>query len=139
MLTQGYYNLYASLETVSGSELRNLEQLALSTAGRLAQLIGDSKKLARALGSDADFVNLLTYPSDMNKESIRVKLESLVQSNPDIHLLMVMDTGGTAIVSSDPEVMGKNFKFRAYFKKEFAFFVRLDKFTRAPLYVFAPA
>ena len=116
MLATGYYNLYASLETVSGSELRNLEQLALSTAGRLAQLIGDSKKLARALGSDADFVNLLTYPSDMNKESIRVKLESLVQSNPDIHLLMVMDTGGTAIVSSDPEVMGKNFKFRAYFK-----------------------
>jgi serine/threonine protein kinase/HAMP domain-containing protein len=116
MLATGYYNLRASLEMVSTSELRNLEQLARSTAGRVAQLIGDSENLARALGTDTDFVNVLRNPTDEAKETIRAKLVSVVQSNADIHLLMVMDTEGTAIVSSDPEVMGKNFKFRAYFK-----------------------
>ena len=44
------------------------------------------------------------------------KLVAVTQSNPDIHLLMLMDAAGTAVVSSDPQVMGKNFRFREYFK-----------------------
>ena len=30
---------------------------------------------------------------------------------------MVMDTAGNALVATDPTVMGKNFKFREYFKE----------------------
>jgi C4-dicarboxylate-specific signal transduction histidine kinase len=30
---------------------------------------------------------------------------------------MVMDANGTAIAATDPEVMGKNFRFREYFRR----------------------
>ncbi len=116
MLVVGSYNLRSSLNVVSASELRNLEQLARSTAGRLGQLINDSENLARALGTDVDFIGVLRAPTDAAKETIRFKLVSLVQANSDLDLLMVMDAGGEAIVSNDPDVVGKSFMYRAYFK-----------------------
>lgn len=116
MLITAYYNLSGSLSAVSTSEMRNLEQLAQSTAGRVSQLINDSRNLASYLGTDEDFVSFLEAPTDNGKRALRAKLDGLVKANPDVHLLMVMDTAGTAIVSSDPAVTGRNFKFREYFK-----------------------
>jgi serine/threonine protein kinase/HAMP domain-containing protein len=120
MMITAWYNLHASLATVSASELQNLEQLARSTAGRLSQLIDDSQSLARAMGSDADFVDFLAQPLDARKPAIKAKVDALASANPDILLIMVMDPGGTAVVSSDASVMGKNFKFREYFKAAMA-------------------
>ena len=117
MLITGYYNLQGSLATVSDGELRNLQQLARSTAGRVSQLIGDSQNLARTLGTDEAFVQFLARPDAAGAEAMRLKLERLVKSNPDIGLMMLMDTKGTAIVSSDPKVTGKNFAFREYFRE----------------------
>jgi C4-dicarboxylate-specific signal transduction histidine kinase len=120
MFTTAYYNLQGSTAAVSEGELRNLEQLARSTAGRLSQLASDSRNLARSLGTDADFPLLFGYPDDAAKEAILAKLDALVKANPDIHFIMVMDTEGLALVASDRQVMGKNFKFRDYFKAAMA-------------------
>lgn len=117
MLITGYYNLQGSLAAVSDGELRNLQQLARSTAGRVSQLIGDSQNLARTLGTDEAFVQFLAHPDSNGAEAMRSKLERLVKSNPDIGLMMLMDTKGTAIVSSDPKVTGRNFAFREYFRE----------------------
>lgn len=117
MLITGYYNLQGSLAAVSDGELRNLQQLARSTAGRVSQLIGDSQNLARTLGTDEAFVQFLAHPDATGAEAMRSKLERLVKSNPDIGLMMLMDTKGTAIVSSDPKVTGRNFAFREYFRE----------------------
>jgi serine/threonine protein kinase/HAMP domain-containing protein len=116
MIITAYYNLDGSIESVSRGELRNLEQLAQSTAGRVSQLIGDSRNLANYLGTDEDFVAFLNSPSQTGVGALRTKLEGLVKSNPDVQLAMVMNTEGTAVVSSDPQVQGRNFKFREYFK-----------------------
>ena len=116
MLITAYYNLNGSIESVSRVELRNLEQLAQSTAGRVSQLIGDSRNLADYLGRDNDFVEFLDHPTGPGKATLRSKLEGLVKANPDVQLAMLMNREGTAVVSSDPQVMGKNFKFRAYFQ-----------------------
>jgi C4-dicarboxylate-specific signal transduction histidine kinase len=116
MLITAYYNLNGSLARVSQAELRNLEQLSTSSAGRIAQLIGDSKNLAAFLASDDSFVRFLAAPKEDEKPVLKAKLDGLVKANPDVQLAMVFDTGGTAVVSSDPQVMGKNFKFREYFQ-----------------------
>ena len=116
MVITAYYNLQGTVASVSGSELRTLEQFAQSIGGRIAQLLGDSRSLANYLGTDGDFVGFLENVTDDGKESIRTKLSGLVKANRDVQLAMVMDAGGTALVSSDPEVMGKNFKFREYFR-----------------------
>ncbi|RZL11741.1 MAG: HAMP domain-containing protein [Rubrivivax sp.] len=116
MLITGYINLKGSLETVSQAELQNLEQLARTTAGRVSQLIGDTENLARSLASDAAFVGFLLKPDQAGEQAMRTKLERLARANPDIHLMMVMDANGKALVASDPQVTGKNFRFREYFQ-----------------------
>lgn len=120
MVITAYYNLNGSVESVSRSELRNLEQLAQSTAGRISQLLGDSRNLANYLGNDDDFLAFLKKPTEQGKAEIKSKLDGLIKANPDVQLVMVMDTSGTAVVSSDPQVMGRNFKFREYFKEAMA-------------------
>jgi HAMP domain-containing protein len=117
MTITAYYNLQGTSEHVAAVELRNLEQLAQSTAGRVAQLLADSRNLADYVGTDDDFVAYLAKPTTAGTAAILAKLKGLVKANPDIQFTMVMDPAGTAIVATDPAVMGKNFKFREYFKQ----------------------
>jgi len=116
MMITAYYNLEKTQEHVAAVELRNLEQLAQSTAGRIAQLLGDSRNLADYVGTDDDFVAYLQKPTTGGTQEILRKLQGLVKANPDIQFTMVMNTNGDAVVATDPNVMGKNFKFREYFK-----------------------
>lgn len=116
MMITAYYNLDRTEEYVASVERRNLEQLAQSTAGRIAQLLADSRNLADYVGTDDDFVAYLTKPTREGTQATLAKLQGLVNANPDIQFTMVMDTAGNAIVATDPQVMGKNFRFREYFK-----------------------
>jgi serine/threonine protein kinase/HAMP domain-containing protein len=117
MMIVAYYNLDRTQDHLAAVELRNLEQLAQSTAGRISQLLGDSRNLADYVGTDEDFVAYLHKPTREGTAATLAKLNGLVQANPDIQFTMVMDTAGNAIVATDPNVMGKNFKFREYFKQ----------------------
>jgi serine/threonine protein kinase/HAMP domain-containing protein len=117
MSITGWYNLQQGLHSLAEAELSNLQLLSRSTAGRLSQLIGDSQKLARTLSVDPGFVEFLARPpGPAAAAQMHAKMRELVATNADIHLMMLMDAGGTAVVSSDPEVMGRNFAFREYFK-----------------------
>ena len=117
LIVASYYTLDRAQAHVSGMELRNLEQLAQSIAGRIAQLLGDSRNLANYLGSDEDFVGYLSRPTPEASAAILRKLQGLVAANPDIQFAMVMDTRGTAVVATDPQVMGGNYRFREYFRE----------------------
>jgi len=116
LLTAGY-NLSVSQAAVTSAELRYVEQLAHSTAGRVAQFIDDSRNFARSLSTDHDFIVFLTSPDETGRTLMRDKLSRLVKANPDVQLVMLMDASGTALVSSDPEVTGRNFAFRRYFQE----------------------
>ncbi|GAP37408.1 serine/threonine protein kinase [Piscinibacter sakaiensis] len=151
MALTGLLHLRGSLDAVADGERRNLQLIARSTAGRLAQLVGDSQKLSRAIGTDPAFVEFLLQRAQRPRPAarpaeagpgaedavegpsaglptaapaaeattlaaLRGKLGAIVATNPDLQLLMLMDRSGTAVVSSDPEVMGRNFAFREYFQ-----------------------
>jgi serine/threonine protein kinase/HAMP domain-containing protein len=117
MIITSYYNLGRTSDYVATVELGNLERLAESTSGRISQLLGDSRNLADYVGTDEDFVAYLQKPTEGGTQQILRKLQGLVKANPDIQFTMVMNTSGDAIVATDPNVMGKNFKFREYFKE----------------------
>ncbi len=117
MLITAYYNLGSTESHLAAVELRNLEQLALSTAGRVSQLIIDTQTLANYVGSDDHFVSFLEAPTRAGTKATLEKLEGLTRANSDIQFAMVMDAAGNAIVATDPQVMGKNFRFRDYFKQ----------------------
>ncbi len=117
MIITAYYNLQVNIDTMSRTELSNMEQLAQATAGRVAQLIRDSQNLARVVGTDTDFVHFLARPDEPGRRTMQAKVDALVRANPDIDLLMVMDHDGTALIASDAKVSGRNFAFREYFKR----------------------
>eukprot|EP01032_Pedospumella_encystans_P000697 gene697-807_t len=106
-----------SVAVVSASELRNLESLAQATAGRISQLILDSRYQASYLATDSAFIDYLRAPSEAKREVVSAKLANLIKTNPDAHLIFLMDKDGTALVSSEPGVAGVNFKFREYFQE----------------------
>ncbi|MBS1198320.1 MAG: hypothetical protein H6R18_2105, partial [Proteobacteria bacterium] len=116
MLITAYYNLNGSTKAVSDSALRNLELLAQSSAGRVSQLLHDSRGLAQYIATDDDFQNFLVKPGAEGKIGLQKKLDGLIKSNPDALLMFVMDTNGTALASTDPRIVGQNYKFRDYFK-----------------------
>lgn len=120
MLLAGAYNLAGSLDAVADAELRLVRQLAHSTAGRIGQFVGDSRLLTRALATDADFPAFLQQPDEATGDTLRDKLRRQVRANPNVQLIMLMDAAGTAVVSSDPEVQGRNFAFRRYFQEAMA-------------------
>ncbi|HEY4998425.1 MAG TPA: serine/threonine-protein kinase, partial [Usitatibacter sp.] len=94
MMITAYYNLGATESHVAAVELRNLEQLALSTAGRVSQLITDARTLANYVGSDEDFVSYLAAPTPAGTRATLAKLEGLARANGDIQFAMVMDASG---------------------------------------------
>ena len=116
MIITAYYNVNGSIDSISKTELRNLEQIAENAAARITQLIDDTNKLGIFLGTDRDFVGYLEKPSDAIAAEIRRKLANLRTSNPNIELVMVFDAEGTAKIATDSAVQGRNFKFREYFK-----------------------
>ncbi len=120
MLLAGAYNLSGSLDAVADAELRLVRQLAHSTAGRVAQFVDDSRLLTRALATEAELPAFLRRPDDAARDAMREKLQRWQRSNPAVQLVMLMDAGGTALVSSDAAVQGRNFAFRPYFQEAMA-------------------
>jgi serine/threonine protein kinase/HAMP domain-containing protein len=117
MMATAYYNLERSMAAVTASELRNLERLAQSTAGRIGQLIDDSGHLAYYLAADEDFIDYLRSPGTARQEQVKAKLAALVRTNPDVHLMILMNAEGQALESSEPGVAGRSYAFRDYFKE----------------------
>ena len=116
MLVTSYYNLQGSSANVSANELINLENLAHSTAGRVSQMVVGSRTFAAYLASDARFIDYLNDPTSAKGEALQARLSNLVDTNTDVQLAFLMDRNGNAPLSSDPDVTGKNFGFRQYFK-----------------------
>jgi len=121
MLLTASYNLQGAQSALQSGQLHLAELMARNTAGRLAQLLGDSANLARALGSDAAFARGLTNPDDATlRETLRERMVGLARANRDVHLVMLMDAAGATRISSDPDLVGRNFGFREYFREAMA-------------------
>jgi serine/threonine protein kinase/HAMP domain-containing protein len=118
MLITANYNLHFNLQAMSSAELRHVELLARSTAGRVEQLIGDSRNLARSLARYGPLVDFLSRPIDEGaRRAMIAKLVVLAGANPDIHLIMLIDAAGNAVATNDPQVTGHNIAFREYFRE----------------------
>lgn len=120
MLATSYYNLQATNVVVTSNELKKLENVAQSTAGRVAQLIGDTRMFASYLASDVRFSQYLQAPSRLTGEVLQSRLTQLIEQNPDLNLAFLLDREGTALLSNDPDLIARNFNFREYFKEAIA-------------------
>jgi HAMP domain-containing protein len=116
MTITAYHNFAGSEVALESAERRNLERLALATSGRLSQLIEDNRRMTAYVARSREVAELLAQPTDAGAQALLAHLQNLVSTNPDLHLLTLMDASGKALVSTAPEVVGGNYAFRDYFK-----------------------
>jgi len=117
MAITGVYNLKGSTAAVSSAELRFVEQIATSTAGRISQFITDARYLARSLASDADFLSVLARPDPLTLAALGDKLVRIAQVNPHVLRISVLNTEGQPVVSSDLADMERRYAETYNFKE----------------------
>lgn len=90
------------------------------TAGRIAsqlsQLINDTGRVNAFIALNPELAALLASRSKSDEQKMLATLHRVVVTNRDIELIMVMDREGNVITSTDPDLIGRNFGFRDYFK-----------------------
>ena len=115
MLLVAWVSLQGGLASLGDTELKNLKQIAANISGRIGQLINDTRQVTAFLADDPALDELLQRPTEERKEAVRGKLHSLLATNRDVELIMLLDAGGSVVTSTDPALIGRNFKFREYF------------------------
>lgn len=97
------YNLRAAMDAVTAGQLRFVEQIAVSSAGRISQFITDNRHLVRALASDEELKRLLAVPS---AENMGERFAAIVQANPDLERVLLADAQGRVHAASEAALRG---------------------------------
>jgi serine/threonine protein kinase/HAMP domain-containing protein len=105
------YNLRTAMDAVTAGELRFVEQIALSSAGRISQFITDNRHLVRALASDEELRRSLALPASAASApslaaGVGEKLARIVQANPDLERVLLADAAGRVHAASDATLLG---------------------------------
>jgi serine/threonine protein kinase/HAMP domain-containing protein len=117
MLATGLYNLAGAQSALEQAQLGKSELIAHNTAGRIGQLLAGRAQLARGLAADAAVAPWLAAPDPDAAAPLLQRLQGMAAANPDLQFLMLMDTAGTVRLSTDPELTGRSFAFRDYFRQ----------------------
>lgn len=115
MLLTAYYNTSSSLEALHDIGFRSQRQIAGNVAGRIGQLLNDTRRTVTNIASEPILSDALEQKKDDTYKNALGRLQRYVAVNPDVDLVIVMDQTGTAIGSSEPTTLGGNDKFREYF------------------------
>ena len=104
------YNLRAAQDALTAGELRFVEQIALSSAGRISQFITDHRHLARVLASEAVLLDAVaaaaSAPASAPATAVAEKFSRFVQANPDLERVWLADASGVVRASSDTALHG---------------------------------
>lgn len=147
MTTIAYYNLRQSLISVRITEYQNLELLASITANRLDQLITDTQQLAILVSLDNDLLTFLSSPPQERQAllpAVQKMLNNVNKSNTDTSSVLILDTTGLCLTSTNPENINNNYAFRDYFQgamqgKPFVSDILIGSTTKLPgLYFSVP-
>lgn len=112
-----YIAVQTSLQQVRESELNKLQQIATTIAGQIHQNQELHAAFARYLSREPRLLPVLKVPeNDTLRIEITGRLKTVMATNAEVELLMLMTSKGQVLTSSDPDLVGRNFAFREYFK-----------------------
>jgi serine/threonine protein kinase/HAMP domain-containing protein len=114
------YNLRGAMEAVTAGEMRFVEQMAISSAGRLAQFITDQRHLVRALATDEDLqLAAASAPPRPPEQAGKLndKLARFVQANPDLERLLLADLQGRVLAASDSSWAARDVAAEPWFRE----------------------
>lgn len=116
MLIVSYYNLHEGLGSMATARAKDLEQLAFGAAGRIGQLVRDTRHSISYLAWSEESIRLVTGKGGADRAAVENKMARLVTANGDIELLMVLDAQGRVLAASKPQYVDRMLDFRDYYK-----------------------
>lgn len=122
LLVVFWVNAASARGALDAAARQNLQLLSRVTATRLDQLLTDTSRAADQLGREEPVVALCSAAHaapDLVAGAGR-KLDLLLATNPDVALASITDARGVVVVSTDPEMVGKDYMFRRYVREALA-------------------
>jgi class 3 adenylate cyclase len=102
------------------AELEHLEMLAESTAGRLDQLVDDTRRVVSLVASDVEVTGYLAAEPDGRGgflPSVYQSLAGVVRSSPDIATAFLLDARGRCLISTRSDEIGRDLTYREYYRE----------------------
>ena len=121
MVLVAWGTLRGSVSTLVDAESRYLQQVATQAAADVAGFVTESRRLTHALATDPVFAAYLQKPTEPARAALRDKMlrlaqaGALVQAGAGVQAVMLLDTAGTALVSSEAPAQGSSHALRPYF------------------------
>lgn len=98
-----FFGYRDTLDSVRQNRLRQLEQLAATTAGRIDLLVTHSTRLVRSLQRNQDVLALVAGSRGRNDGAkVAALMKDVLSSNEDVQEVMLLDPRGEVLVSSSP-------------------------------------
>ncbi|MCE2745341.1 MAG: HAMP domain-containing protein [Burkholderiales bacterium] len=117
VLISASISVQTSLDRVAQSELNKLQQISSTIAGQIQQTFSSHQSFAAFLSREPRLLELMLKPGDeASTREVKGRFNAVISTNPEVELLMALDTTGRVLTSSDPALIGRNFAFRDYFK-----------------------
>lgn len=113
------WNLNHALAAAEQTEFRHLQAVSHSTAGRIEQLVHDVQSTVTYLAGASEIVALVSAPPDQRSQlqsAAQHTIDGIVEADPDVYSVLLMDTRGVCIASTRPENVGVDLSFREYFR-----------------------
>ena len=92
LLIATYAITYRSTEALRQTELESLQQISANVAGRIGQILTDSRRLAAFVSSDTSMRDLIEKPGALNAKHARARMQQLLAANQDIDLARLPGT-----------------------------------------------
>ncbi len=118
MIFIAYYNMQGSLKSIRASEQDNLRLLAISTAGRLDQLIRDNQRIVNYILTDQDVISFLAISEGKRKGRHQKVTDTLLRVKnafSDVASAYLMNSDGVMVAATYPEIVGKKMNYREYY------------------------
>ncbi len=114
-----FFNLEGSLRIILREEKRNLQLLATNIAGRLDQLIIDTRNVVNFVASDPNVVRLLGTSENLHEahhHAAHDLLDRVQDASGNFSDVFILNRHGTIVASNHRNDIGLSAAFRRYYK-----------------------
>jgi two-component system sensor histidine kinase/response regulator len=113
LLVVGTVSIHRGTDAVGQIAEQNLQLAASTTASRLDQFFSRSQRLESVLAENHTIIKALSAPPAKRKgllAEVEHWLKEVIAADPDFALAYLADTQGVCVVSTSPDMVGRDYK-----------------------------
>ncbi|MEI6414181.1 MAG: SpoIIE family protein phosphatase [Pseudomonadota bacterium] len=116
MSLSSYLSLQQTLDRIADLEIDNMERLAVAMADQITRFMGDIRQITSLASRYDDVQAFLETPSEPRRAAVEEEFHRVIEIDPSVSLVLLLDRAGIVIATSEPSYLGRNYAFREYFQ-----------------------